>query len=314
MRLSTDVERVVISKVQVGVRRRQKLGNLRSLAKSIETHGLLHPILLRNGDTLVAGQRRLEACKLLGWTSIPARRVDGMTDEELRAVELEENTERLELLPYEASRQRFAEIRQIEADLKRPATEKPGADLPRVSGGRGHTEKAPGSRRDVASVTGISPKDQRRIEQHVAVAEQYPFMQKGDWRQYRVLEAGEKLEKLPERERPKAAAIIDQPGVDPRKAVEILGTLAAQPAPARQEIYRLAESADAHDRKVALTRAAAAPPPVDPGLVLLLDAEETLAKAAKACRVAAFKPKLTALAQGAAKLAQSFKRHLKETR
>jgi ParB family chromosome partitioning protein len=43
-----------------------------ALAESIADHGLDHSILIDEDDNLLAGQRRLAACKLLGWSTIPA--------------------------------------------------------------------------------------------------------------------------------------------------------------------------------------------------------------------------------------------------
>ena len=83
-----EVVAVPINSIVIGARRREKLGRLQALAKSIATRdGLIHPILLR-GETLVAGHRRLEACRSLNWKTIPARQVDRMSDDELRASKL----------------------------------------------------------------------------------------------------------------------------------------------------------------------------------------------------------------------------------
>jgi ParB family transcriptional regulator, chromosome partitioning protein len=179
------VEQVPISKIVVGVRRRQKLGDIRGLSRSIKEHGLLHPIIVRNGNELVAGQRRLEACKRLGWTSISTRRVETMSDEDLRAIEFEENAARLALSDYEGSKQRLAQIRQAEADLK--AEENPVQTVQGSSKGSRGPAKQPGSKTQVAEVTGISRPERRRIEDHVALAEQFPFMQKNGWVQHQVL-------------------------------------------------------------------------------------------------------------------------------
>jgi hypothetical protein len=43
----------------------------RSLARSIRDVGLLHPIVVTSKGHLVAGARRLEACRILGWKKIP---------------------------------------------------------------------------------------------------------------------------------------------------------------------------------------------------------------------------------------------------
>jgi ParB family chromosome partitioning protein len=55
---------------------RQDLGDIESLAASIKEFGLLNPILVTDKNHLVAGRRRLAACKLLGWTEILVRVVE----------------------------------------------------------------------------------------------------------------------------------------------------------------------------------------------------------------------------------------------
>lgn len=133
-----DVESVEISKITLGERRRKVLGNVTSLSRSIEQYGLVHPILLRNGFELVAGQRRLEACKRLGWKSIPARHVETLSDADLRSIELDENRHRLALSDFESSKARLAEIRVAQAKLKigaisnRADSKKPRARRARV--------------------------------------------------------------------------------------------------------------------------------------------------------------------------------------
>ena len=72
------------------------------LAESIAQVGLLQPIGVRPDGTLVYGYHRLEACKQLGWTEIPAVVVDG---DDLRAelAEIDENLIRSELTVLEQS-------------------------------------------------------------------------------------------------------------------------------------------------------------------------------------------------------------------
>ena len=65
-----------IDQVQIGYRYRKDLGDVRSLADSIAEVGLLHPIVVTPEGRLIAGQRRLEACRKLGWVEIPATVVD----------------------------------------------------------------------------------------------------------------------------------------------------------------------------------------------------------------------------------------------
>ena len=56
-----------ISKIKVSSRYRKDLGDLAGLAASVKELGLLHPVVVRSDRRLIAGERRLQACKLLGW-------------------------------------------------------------------------------------------------------------------------------------------------------------------------------------------------------------------------------------------------------
>lgn len=319
-----DVEMVRISDIEIGVRRRKSVGGIASLAKSIETHGLIHPILLRNGNQLVAGGRRLAACEKLGHTYIAARTVDGMSDEELRAIEEDENAERSDLNDFDASKARLAEIRQAEADLKRAAEEakKPRQVFARPAersaipaapkGGRPATGSV--SRKAVEEITGIPDTTQRRIASHVAIAEQYPALQRPGWVQHQVLNAGILLEKLPEADRPKAAALLDQDAIPPKAGIAILENLAEIPAPKRAEIFKLAESPSEHERGTALARAAATPDPVDPGLTVLGDVVADARKAARVCHAPEFKTRISKLADTAASLLDEFRQFSRRAR
>ena len=72
---------------------RSDLGSLKELAASIAEKGLLEPIVVRydrGGFEVVAGNRRLEACKSLGMRSIPCHVVD-LDDREAFEISLVEN-------------------------------------------------------------------------------------------------------------------------------------------------------------------------------------------------------------------------------
>ena len=66
---------VRITNIQVPAQVRFDLGNLEEMKVSLQTHGLLHPILVRqlseSSYELVAGYRRLKVAESLGWTDIP---------------------------------------------------------------------------------------------------------------------------------------------------------------------------------------------------------------------------------------------------
>lgn len=77
---------------------------LAELAQSIREKGLITPVTLTeiNGDfVLIAGERRLRACKMLDMESIPAYFRDVAGDEELMELALIENVQRENLNPIE---------------------------------------------------------------------------------------------------------------------------------------------------------------------------------------------------------------------
>jgi N6-adenosine-specific RNA methylase IME4 len=87
-----------VGEIRVGARNRRDLGDVASLAQSIDEIGLLHPIVITPDNTLIAGARRLEALKLLGWKMAPVTVVD--LDQIVRG-EFAENTERKPFTPSE---------------------------------------------------------------------------------------------------------------------------------------------------------------------------------------------------------------------
>ena len=81
-------------------------GPMNGLKLSIQDKGLLEPIIIRptgDGFEVVAGMRRFEACKKLGWRRIPAHVVE-LNDREAFEVSLLENIQRQTLNPIEEAR------------------------------------------------------------------------------------------------------------------------------------------------------------------------------------------------------------------
>jgi ParB family chromosome partitioning protein len=62
-----------IASIRVGKRHRRDLGDIEALAASIAAIGLLNPITVDKDGWLLAGARRLAACKLLGLQTIEVR-------------------------------------------------------------------------------------------------------------------------------------------------------------------------------------------------------------------------------------------------
>ena len=87
---------------------------LRTLSESIESHGLLQPVVVRKIDDgkyqLVAGERRLRAAIQAGWSDVPANVVEA-DDRKTAELAIVENLQRKDLNPLEkaGSFQRYLE-------------------------------------------------------------------------------------------------------------------------------------------------------------------------------------------------------------
>lgn len=77
---------------------------IQELAETIQAHGLLQPIILREYEPakyeIIAGERRYRAMKLLDWEKAPAI-VEKMNDHETASLALIENLQRSQLSPVE---------------------------------------------------------------------------------------------------------------------------------------------------------------------------------------------------------------------
>ncbi|MGP7819559.1 nucleoid occlusion protein [Niallia sp. 01092] len=77
---------------------------IEELSRTIHTHGIIQPIVVREFETdkyeIIAGERRWRAMKKLGWEEVPAI-IKNMSDTETASVALIENLQREELSPIE---------------------------------------------------------------------------------------------------------------------------------------------------------------------------------------------------------------------
>lgn len=84
------------------LRIRKDSGNLESLQNSIAEVGLINPIVIDEKNNLVAGHRRLSACKNLGWKEVEVRVIEIKGDElKMLDVEVAENFFRKDFTPEE---------------------------------------------------------------------------------------------------------------------------------------------------------------------------------------------------------------------
>jgi ParB family chromosome partitioning protein len=82
---------VDIEKVIVKDRIRKDFGDIQELADDIKMNGLINPPVVNKNYELLAGERRLRACKELGWNQVEVRMMDTRDAEHELNVEISEN-------------------------------------------------------------------------------------------------------------------------------------------------------------------------------------------------------------------------------
>ena len=61
---------------------------------SLRNHGLMNPVVVTKKNELIAGHRRIESAKVLGWKSIDVMVLDKISELEKLELEIEENVAR----------------------------------------------------------------------------------------------------------------------------------------------------------------------------------------------------------------------------
>jgi ParB family chromosome partitioning protein len=85
---------VALEDIKIKRRVRQKPDDIEALMDSMRRYGLLNPITVNSKYVLLAGERRYEAAKRLGWHTINTVVLDGTDRISDLEIEIEENTQR----------------------------------------------------------------------------------------------------------------------------------------------------------------------------------------------------------------------------
>ena len=85
---------VPIEDIKVKKRLRKEPGDINTLADSLKRFGQINPIVITKRNVLIAGERRLEAARSLGWRTINAVVADISDELTMVEYELEENVQR----------------------------------------------------------------------------------------------------------------------------------------------------------------------------------------------------------------------------
>lgn len=93
--------RLPLDEIRIKKRVRQDMGDLKQLMESLQEYGLMNPIIVNKKNELIAGHRRLEAARLLGWQLIDARVMEKTGAVYNLELEIEENVRRKDLTDEE---------------------------------------------------------------------------------------------------------------------------------------------------------------------------------------------------------------------
>ena len=94
---------VKIDEIIIKKRIRKNLGDLQPLMESMSKFGQLNSIVINSKMQLIAGNRRLEAAKKLGWKYINAVIIENKKRADILEIEIEENVQRKDFTPEEIS-------------------------------------------------------------------------------------------------------------------------------------------------------------------------------------------------------------------
>jgi len=85
---------IPLDDIRVKRRIREQPEDIEDLMNSMKRYGLMNPITINSENVLIAGRRRLEAARRLGWHMISANVIEATDRVSELEMEIEENTQR----------------------------------------------------------------------------------------------------------------------------------------------------------------------------------------------------------------------------
>jgi hypothetical protein len=161
------LQKIFMSDIGIGPRFRRDLKLTPAFVDSIRTQGLLAPILVDINARVIAGARRVAACRQLGWGYIDAKIVDLDRPDQLRC-EHDENVQREGFTPSEmvAIGEAIEEMERAAAKGRMVAAHASCGNFPQLEQGK--------TRDKVAASLGVSGKTYEKMKTLVRAAEAEP--------------------------------------------------------------------------------------------------------------------------------------------
>lgn len=160
--MTVDIESIVIND-----RIRKDFGDLQELADDIKDNGLINPPVVTsdNPPVLIAGERRLRACKLLGWKQIEVRPMSVRDAEHQLMLEISENEVRKEF----SKKERIDWARRLERIESEKAKRRMAVNAINndVDGTQNFAQHTGETNEIVAKTLGIGNKETYRQEKYI---------------------------------------------------------------------------------------------------------------------------------------------------
>lgn len=179
--MESEIKTISTTSILVSARIRKEAGDLTDLAESIQKNGLINPITVmdcQNGTyQLIAGLRRLEAAKRIQMTELCATVLSPVQVEEMLALEIAENEQRLDFTTAERLEyaERIKAIEQAKARERMVLGGKGGFERTEINnegkGKRAYLQRGQ-SRDHIAKKVGFT--SSRQMERAGKIAEERP--------------------------------------------------------------------------------------------------------------------------------------------
>jgi ParB family chromosome partitioning protein len=162
-----DIEKIIVKD-----RIRKDFGDIQELADDIQQNGLINPPVVNKEYELLAGERRLRACKSLGWKQIEVRMMDTRDAEHELEIEISENEVRKEFSRAE----RIDYAKRLERIESAKARTRMGESGGNISTPEGKTRDIVATKMGIGS--GKQYEKEKYVVEHQAILEPEDF---ADW-------------------------------------------------------------------------------------------------------------------------------------
>ncbi len=229
-----------INKIEVGERIRKQLGDIDELAQDIKSNGLINPPVITPDYELIAGERRLQALKELGYEQIEVRVMTVDDLEHKLNLEINENENRKDFTKSE----RIEYARQLERIERAKAKERQGNrnDLNIVEN---FPESGNANTRDVvAKKLGIGSGKQYEKEKYIAENADAETLKQWDNEEISSHKAYQRIKELENQINKKDLELSDVKASNERLASELDKAMEYEPEVIEKEVIKEVEPDD----------------------------------------------------------------------